>query len=51
MNRKPDDRKKPSDQINKEVRKLAWEIKMIEIYNSGAKQKIDVVRKKWEFVK
>ena len=33
---------------NKErVRKLAVGIKMIEIYNSAAKQKIDVVRKKW----
>ena len=24
---------------------------MIELYNSADKQKIDVVRKKWEFVK
>ena len=32
---------------NKErVRKLAVGIKMIELYNSAAKQKIDVVRKK-----
>ena len=37
---------------NKErVRNLAWGIKMIELYNSAAKQKVEVVRRVWEFVK
>ena len=36
---------------NKErVRNLAVGIKMIELYNSAAKQKVGVVRKKWDFV-
>ena len=42
---------RPVDWNKERVRKLAWGIKMIELYNSAAKHKVEVVSKKWEFVK
>ena len=44
-------RQRPVGWNKERVRKLAVGIKMIELYNSTAKQKIDLVRKKWDFVK
>ena len=42
---------RPVGWSNERVKKLTWGIKIIELYNSAAKLKVDVVKKKWEFVK